>query len=134
VTEKARDGASLASVSQEAGRCAVCGQELGAERWWVIPGQFPLGEHERCRDWSRYPFPFDRQLGELRKVYRRLGEAAGAAGARVLVETAGRELRDLERRWPRDALVVLDEGRMVIARVKNALTGAGVDPKLTSQL
>jgi hypothetical protein len=33
-----------------------------------------------------------------------------------------------------EPLFVLDEARKVIARAKNALTGAGVDPKLTSQL
>lgn len=130
------DGAALAQAVTGAGdkACAVCGQELGAERWWVIPGQYPRGEHERCRDWNAYPFPFDRQLDELRKIFRKVAGQDGLTTGRLVTEAAGRELRALEVRWPREALAVLDEGRRVVGRAKNELAAAGVDPKVIASL
>jgi len=130
------DGAALAQAAARAGdkACAICGNELGAERWWVIPGEYPRGEHERCRDWSAYPFPFERQLDELRKIYRRVAGQAGLAAGRLVTEAAGRELRGLEARWPHEALAILDEGRRVVGRAKNELAAAGVDPKVIARL
>jgi hypothetical protein len=71
-----------------------------------------VAEHERCRDWARYPFPFREQLGRLRVIARRL--------ARVQREIfrVGRRLAECQRRWPADALAVLAAGRRDLAALR----------------
>ena len=77
-----------------AGRCRVCGQPLGADQaYWVTHP--PDGEHDRCRDWSSIPFPYDHELESLRalaKYYQRAYQA---------VVRVGCDLADVRRTWPR---------------------------------
>ncbi|MBI4820981.1 MAG: hypothetical protein HY791_32250 [Deltaproteobacteria bacterium] len=85
------------------GVCRVCGRDLGdAPHWITTP---PDGEHERCRDWDRVPFPLERELEELRKVARALAE-----GYRITVKL-GRWLSDARSRWPEGTWRVLEEYR-----------------------
>ena len=84
--------------------CAVCGQPLGAEPWWMVEPP-DKAEHERCRDWARHAFPFARQLNSLRGVARRI------AALQREVFRVGRLLAALERRWPDGGLSVVERAR-----------------------
>lgn len=57
----------------------------------------PDGEHDRCRDWPQYPFPFDLQLEDLRRVARVVTRTY-----RDVVEL-GQWLAEARRRWPSGA-------------------------------
>jgi hypothetical protein len=73
--------------------CRVCGKPLGGGPWWLV--QAPdIGEHDHCRDWSKHPFPYSRDLTRLRAAARSL-----KALERRLVAT-GRMLAQAEKMWP----------------------------------
>ena len=84
--------------------CAVCGQPLGAEPWWMVEPP-DRGEHERCRDWTRHAFPFARELNSLRGIARRI------TALQREVFRVGRPLAAVERRWPDSGLVVVERAR-----------------------
>jgi len=128
--EQARDGAGIVRSAAHAERaCAVCGALLGSEPWWVIPGRYPEGEHERCRDWSRYPFPLERQLYEVTKLGARLEGPPAAALARVR-----RRLSAMRTAWPEGGGGVVREGTLLVAAVKSELSAAGVEAKAIARL
>jgi hypothetical protein len=121
----APDGARLAFVDNRAVRfCVRCGLALEPPWWMTV---FPNGEHERCRDWTGRPFPFERHHDLLRKIARHLDDAR-----RRDVLAIAHELAKLARTWPRDALVTLDASRMHIAAARPLVQGA--PNKLTAQL
>lgn len=95
------------------------------EPWWVTT--FPDGEHERCRDWSSRPFPFERHLSTLRRCLRHL-----AGDDRRAVIEHGRALAALRSRWPSEALTVLKEGRRYVAQARAHLEA--VPAKVRSEL
>lgn len=93
-----------------AGRCLVCGRELGAEPHFALP---PDGEHVRCRDWTRHPWPYDDFLVRLRRRYWALRYAIGEVG------TLGRWLVERRRVWPAGAaetVLALDARRQQLRR------------------
>ena len=91
----------------EHGVCLVCGAPLGGERHWIT--ELPNGVHDRCKDWSTSPFPFERDLKRLWAKKREIKAAIQA------VEEAGVGLRNLERRWPpRDAGEAVREGQALL--------------------
>lgn len=96
--------------------CAVCGEHTGAEIVWVIG--WPRVEHDRCRDWTRHPFPFTREISVLRRLWREV------PAFRVTLEEAGKHLAALERRWPGTHADVL-AARTTIATARSALSAAG---------
>ena len=110
--ERASDGARLAATANALvpRRCVRCGGAI-AGRFWIV--KFPDAAHEACVDWRARPFPFARELDVLRFLARR----AKADHARGLLAAAG-ALATLKRRWPADAIAVLDEGRRVIAAAR----------------
>lgn len=88
-------GPSNLTSTAPMGPCQTCGKPLGGEPWWVVrPG---VGEHDRCRDWTRQPFPFARDLARLRVAARSLKDLE-----RCLVET-GKLLAQSDKVWPDDA-------------------------------
>lgn len=91
----------------------MCGQPLSGTYWITRP---PDGEHESCRDWSRYPFPFDDDLRRLRGIARHL-----ARGSRAVIRV-GRWLASAQRRWPRDAGEVVTEQRKRASELKEVLS------------
>lgn len=121
----APDGARLAVADARVPRvCVTCGLTLEPP-WWVTT--FPLGEHERCRDWTGRPFPFARHEELLRKIARHLdGEQRRA----ILGFTGA--LSRLARTWPRDALATLDAARIHVATARTCCEGA--PHKLIAQL
>lgn len=98
-----RPGSSDWLTAPPHGRCTVCGQPLrqGGGRYWVTA--HPDGEHEGCRAWEQEPFPFHRDLGELRRVARLVRRVW-----RLIVRD-GRWLASKHRRWPRDARLVAQQ-------------------------
>ncbi len=129
----AKDGASLATVVSGQRVCRVCGAELGTEPWWVVPGQFPLAEHSRCRDWTQYAFPYNRHIDELRKLWRKLGDPTHV-GARMLIESAGKALGAISAEWPASGAGGVSEAELIVARVRASLQSAGVDASLLHRL
>lgn len=91
------------TLAPRPGICRICGRALGDAPHWLT--QPPDGEHERCRDWSKVPFPLDRELLELRKIARALAE-----GYRATVRV-GRWLSAAKARWPEGTWRVLEEYR-----------------------
>lgn len=77
------------------GRCLVCGRPLDDAPYWITA--HPDGEHTHCRNWEAIPFPFERDLQELRRV------AGGLARAYRQVVAVGQWLAAVRRRWPRGA-------------------------------
>jgi hypothetical protein len=130
---RAGDGASLAVTNAGAGRCVVCGDELGAEPWWVLPGQYPLGEHGRCRDWTAHPFPYTRHIDELRKLWRKL-TLAEQTGARMVIEGAGKALSAIGATWPAAGAAGVAEADAIIGRVRTAIQAAGIDAAALKRL
>lgn len=122
----APDGANIARVERPGDRaCDVCGERLEAPYWIV---DFPRGAHERCIDWSTRPFPFTRHLEVLRKMAR-----AAEGEARASVIRAGVAMAALHKRWPTEALAVLQEGRAIVAALRPHLDDT-VPARLRSQL
>jgi|GEM_PF-1392397 len=115
-------------IEAAAGTCVVCGQALGWETWWVT--RYPHGEHTRCRDWTRHPFPFERQLTALRKLWRQLDQDA----IRREVARVGRELAQMQARWPGQGAQTVQSAMDSTRKLRSALLVAGVAPKLLSQM
>lgn len=129
----AKDGALLAAVVSVERVCRVCGADLGTEPWWVVPGQFPLAEHSRCRDWTKYAFPYNRHIDELRKLWRKLGDPS-QVGARMAIEGAGKALGAISADWPASGAAGVIEAEAIVVRVRSALQAAGVDAALVHRL
>lgn len=102
------------------GACAVCGETLAGSDWWVT--DYPAGEHVRCRDWSRAPFPYGRQLALMRQLYRRHQDP----GVRAALRREGAWLARAEGRWPEGARRVVEDAGGRLARLAAALHRAGV--------
>lgn len=121
----APDGARLAFVDNRHTRlCVRCGLVLEPPWWMTV---FPNGEHERCRDWTGRPFPFERHHDLLRKIARHLDDPR-----RREVLAIAQQLARLAHTWPRDALGTLHASRMHIASARPLVQGA--PNKLTAQL
>lgn len=123
--ESARDGAALAVVPAfGARRCVVCGALLG-DQYWIVA--YPLGAHELCVDWSKRPFPYSRQASALLRIAR-----APDVARPDLLRRAARALDELASRWPAEALVVLERGRIIISAARRFTQDA--PPKVRSLL
>ncbi|MEW5852622.1 MAG: hypothetical protein AB2A00_27810 [Myxococcota bacterium] len=126
------DGAALAAacVGPGVASCTVCHAPLtGAEPYWMT--EYPRGEHTRCRQWRRHPYPFLRQIGVLRRLWR----MASSEGARQELVAAGRWLTQQAARWPEQAsaeMVVETLARLRSLRM--VLNAHGLDRKLVGQL
>ena len=129
----AKDGALLAASVPGERVCRVCGAELGTEPWWVVPGQFPLAEHSRCRDWTKYVFPYNRHIDELRKLWRKL-TLAEQTGARMAIEGAGKALSAIGAAWPAAGADGVAEADAILGRLRTALHAAGVDAAALKRL
>jgi hypothetical protein len=103
------------------------------EPWWVLPGQYPLGEHGRCRDWTAHPFPYARHIDELRKLWRKL-TLPEQTGARMAIEGAGKALSAIGARWPADGAPGVAEADAILCRVRAALQAAGIDAAAMKRL
>jgi hypothetical protein len=104
-------------MSSPAGRCTVCRHPLGVEPHTIT--LHPDGEHLRCRDWSKEPWPYGRLVRQLRSRYRAL------RGALAAVEALGRWLSQRERRWPDDAADTVLEVQRRVDALRKALERAG---------
>lgn len=124
------DGAGLTLGGRRAGRCLVCGEELGAETWWVTPGRLPDGEHTRCRDWSKHGFPSERHLTELRNLHRRVE----AGTARETVRVAGEKLAQMAAQWPAGGADTVSAAADVVDRLKAELRALKVEPAVLNRL
>jgi hypothetical protein len=109
----AHDGASLSRMVHRAGRCLVCDEEVGSEPWWVVPDRLPDGEHSRCRDYTKHPFPFAEKLNALRRAWSRLAD--DDAVAKAALTNLGRELAALETAWPKPGHVGVERGAAINA-------------------
>jgi len=104
------------------GACRVCGEGLAGEAWWVT--SYPAGEHVRCRDWIGTPFPFRRQLGLLRRLYRRTRDPR----ARAALRDVGAWLARAEARWPDDGAAIVADAPRQLARLAATLRARGLPP------
>jgi hypothetical protein len=104
-------------MSSPAGRCTICRHPLGVEPHTIT--LHPDGEHLRCRDWSKQPWPYDRLLQQLRTRYRALRRAL------LLVETLGRWLAQRRQRWPEGAAETVLEVQRRVDGLRRALDRAG---------
>ncbi len=129
----AKDGALLAGAVSGERVCRVCAVELGTEPWWVVPGQFPLAEHSRCRDWKKHAFPYNRHIDELRKLWRKLSDPS-QVGARMVIEAAGKALGGISADWPAGGASGVSEAELIVARVRASLQAGGVDASLLQRL
>lgn len=112
-------------------RCVVCEEPLdGSEPYWCI--SYPKSAHTRCIDWSERPFPFERQLTTLRRVWR----ATRHARARREIARTGAWLAALERRWAigDGTAEDIDEARGRLAALARFTGRAGVDARLKEVL
>ena len=79
--------------------CGVCGQSVDGQTYWIEDRSYPV--HTRCRNWSVVEKPpYLWLLVTLRKQY---GQATGKRRERIL--EAGRAIREMEREWPRNAVM-----------------------------
>lgn len=123
----APDGANLHRASPATSRpCVVCGRVL-VSPWWVLPGRYPDGVHEACRDWSGEAFPWTRQVQGLRRLWRATRGEERAALGRI-----GVDLVALEERWPGEALDVLAKGRALIADARRVVVD--LEPRMRALL
>lgn len=99
------------------GRCITCGRELGVEAHFITTA--PDGEHVRCRDWSRVPWPYDALTRRLRQRYRDLRRALAE------VEALGRWLAERRRLWPEGAAETVMDVTARVERVRRLLDRAG---------
>lgn len=99
------------------GRCTICHHPLGVEPHTITA--HPDGEHLRCRDWSKHPWPYDPLLRQLRTRYRALRRAL------AVVEAMGRWLSQRRQRWPRDAADTVLEVQRRVEVMRKALDRAG---------
>lgn len=102
------------------GACTVCGEGLAGESWWVT--DYPAGEHLRCRDWRGTAFPYARQLGMMRRLYRQHRHPS----VRRALREVGAWLAQAEARWPEEASTVVEEAPLRLARLAASLRAAGV--------
>lgn len=100
-----------------AGRCTICRHPLGVEPHTITA--HPDGEHLRCRDWSKQPWPYDTLLHQLRSRYRALRRAM------AVTEAMGRWLAQRRTRWPNDAADTVLEVQRRVDGVRKALDRAG---------
>jgi hypothetical protein len=112
-------------------RCVICGGALdGTEPFWCVA--YPRGAHTRCIDWSERPFPFERQLELLRRVWR----ATTHARARREIARVGAWLASLERKWAvgEGRAEDIDEARRRLQALARYAGRAGVDARLKEVL
>lgn len=83
--------------------CHVCGEPAGLE-YWIDDRRWAV--HTKCRDWTKLPFVFARQLKALR---RRRGEP-GVGEVLAWLEGA-------RRRWPEGAVEIVEVGQEQLRRV-----------------
>jgi hypothetical protein len=103
------------------GRCLLCNEELGADPHFIVDP--PHGEHLRCIDWTKRPWPFARLERRLEARSRALRAASAA------VTDLGGFLRRSRSLWP-DRMVaeVVEAGvRTVGDRLDRAGWRAGGD-------
>lgn len=123
--ESARDGAALAVVPAFGERrCVRCGEFLG-DQYWIVA--YPDGAHEECVDWATRAFPYARQVAALLRIAR-----VPEVKRPDLLRRAARALEALDAQWPRDALFVLERGRVIIAAARRFTSGA--PPKVRALL
>lgn len=110
------------------GICLVCREPLGVERHWIV--SMPDGEHDRCRDWTRYPCPFRRHVPLLRRLWR-----VTPLALRPSLTAVGKIVTEMVSTWPRDAdaVLVADTFRRM-RELRTALLAEGVDKKLCAQI
>lgn len=99
------------------GRCTICRHALGVEPHTITA--HPDGEHLRCRDWSKQPWPYEELLRRLRARYRALRRAT------LVVEAFGRWLGQRRGRWPSDAAETVLEVQRRVDAMRKALDRAG---------
>ncbi len=99
------------------GRCTICHHALGVEPHAITA--HPDGEHLRCRDWSKQPWPYEELLRRLRARYRALRRAT------LVVEAFGRWLAQRRGRWPSDAAETVLEVQRRVDAMRKALDRAG---------
>lgn len=99
-------------------RCEICGEPAGSEPHWVT--SYPDVVHERCRDWSRTPWPWADRQAALRRLYREL------RGLIEEIELAGRALAAMERRWPAGGAAAVQQGRKMLERVQARVARLGI--------
>lgn len=88
------------------GRCVVCDELLGTDPRYIV--DLPDGEHVRCRDWTKHPFPYAGVLRDLRRRYRQIKREAPPE-VRARVDELGRWLAERERMWPEGAVETMLE-------------------------
>jgi hypothetical protein len=103
--------------------CAVCGEPLdGREPFWVTA--YPEAVHERCLDWRRRPFPYERQLQVLARAARGTTDPV----ARRLLEAGRAWLVELRDRWSEDATAELvAEANARLRELRGLCLRSGVD-------
>jgi hypothetical protein len=124
------DGSLLlgAGIQTAQGLCTVCSRPLPIEQtYWIT--RYPHGEHLHCRPWRTLPFPFERRLDVLRRIWR------GTPAARQHVGAVGTALREMALAWPHKASADVVEQMLGELRVlRNTLAPLDVDRRLLNQL